>query len=35
MWSPVKEMETFLSLDFTDSEKEKMLGLNAKKLFGI
>lgn len=35
MWSPKEEMETFMSLDFTDAEKEKMLGLNAKKLFNI
>lgn len=35
MWSPEKELETFLSLGFTEKEKEKMLGLNAKKIFGI
>ncbi len=35
MWSPEKEMATFLSLDFSDTEKEKILGLNAKKLFNI
>lgn len=35
MWSPEKEMATFMSLDFTDAEREKMLSLNAKKIFGI
>ncbi len=35
MWSPEKEMATFMSLNFSDAEREKMLGLNAKKIFGI
>ncbi|MEE0946287.1 MAG: amidohydrolase family protein [Acutalibacteraceae bacterium] len=35
MWSPLREMETFLYLDFSDKEREKILGLNAKKVFGI
>ncbi|MBE6728822.1 MAG: amidohydrolase [Ruminococcaceae bacterium] len=35
MWSPKREMETFLSLEFTHEEREKMLGLNAKKIFKI
>ena len=35
MWSPEKELETFMSLDFTDEQRAKMLGLNAKKIFGI
>lgn len=35
MWSPRKEMETFLSLGFSDEEKMKIIGLNAKKIFGL
>lgn len=35
MWSPKDELETFLSLGFTDEEKEKMLGLNAKRIFNL
>lgn len=35
MWSPEKEMQTFLSLGFSDAEKEKMLSTNAKRIFGI
>ncbi|MBR2044311.1 MAG: amidohydrolase [Clostridia bacterium] len=35
MWAPEKEVETFLSLEFSDSEREKMLGLNAKRIFNI
>lgn len=35
MWLPKAEMETFLSLGFTNEEKEKILGLNAKKIFGL
>lgn len=35
MWAPEKEIETFMSLDFSDEEREKMLCLNAKKIFSI
>ena len=35
MWSPKEELDYFLSLDLTDTAKEKILSLNAKKLFGI
>lgn len=35
MWSPKSEIDTFLSLDFTDEEREKILGKNAKKIFGL
>lgn len=35
MWSPKEEMNYFLSLDLTDEAKEKILSLNAKKLFNI
>lgn len=35
MWAPEKELETFLSLGLTDEEKEKILGFNAKKIFGL
>lgn len=35
MWAPEKEMETFMSLDFTDDERAKMLGLNAKRIFNL
>lgn len=35
MWAPEKELETFMSLNFSDEEREKILGLNAKKIFGI
>ena len=35
MWSPKEEIDYFLSLDLTDEAKEKILSLNAKKLFGI
>lgn len=35
MWSPKKELERFLSLDLNNKEKEQILSLNAKKVFGI
>ena len=35
MWSPVKELETFLTLDLTDEERRLILSENAKKLFSI
>ncbi len=35
MWSPKEELDYFLSLDLTDTAKEKILSQNAKKLFGI
>lgn len=35
MWSPEKEMETFMKLDFTDSQRKKILSETAKKVFDI
>lgn len=35
MWSPKSEMDIFLSFDFSDEERAKMLGLNAKKIFNL
>ena len=35
MWSPVDEMKTFLSLDLTDSDLEKILSKNAIRVFNI
>ncbi len=35
MWPPKSEIETLLSFDFTDEERAKILGQNAKKIFGI
>ena len=35
MWSPKEEIDYFMSLNLTDEAKEKILSLNAKKLFGI
>ncbi len=35
MWAPEKEMEIFMSLDFSNEEREKMLGLNAKRIFDL
>ncbi len=33
MWSPIDEIETFISLDLTDREKRLILSENAKKIF--
>lgn len=35
MWNPKQELDYFLSLDISKTAKEKILSLNAKKLFGI
>ena len=35
IWSPKDELSAFLSLPFTDEEREKMLSLNAMKVFRI
>lgn len=35
MWSPKAEVDTFLSLGFTDAEYEKMFSENAKKAFKL
>ncbi len=35
LWSPAKELESFMSLDLTDTERELILHKNAEKLFGI
>lgn len=35
MWSPKAELDYFMSLNLTDKAREKILSLNAKKLFGI
>lgn len=35
MWDPVKEYETFMSFDFSDEEREKILWKNAAKVFNI
>lgn len=35
MWSPKEELDYFMSLNLTDTAKEKILSLNAKKLFKL
>ena len=35
MWNPVAELDTFLSLDLGEEANRKILGENAKKLFGL
>lgn len=35
LWSPVKEMENFLSLGLNDNEKSLILGENAKRIYNI
>ena len=35
MWDPVKEYESFMRLDLTENEREKILFRNCAKIFGI
>ena len=35
MWNPISELDTFLSLDLGEEANRKILGENAKKLFGL
>ena len=35
LWKPEKEVESFMKLDLTDDEREKIAYRNAEKLFGI
>ena len=35
MWDPRSELDTFLSLGFSDDDNEKILSKNAKRVFGI
>ena len=35
MWNPVSEYESFMKLDLTDEEREKILCKNAAEIFGI
>lgn len=35
MWNPITELETFLSLDLGEEANRKILGENAKKMFGL
>ena len=35
MWDAKEELERFNSLDLSDSDKEKILGLNIKKLLNL
>ena len=35
MWNPLRELDTFLSLDLGEEANRKILGENAKKLFGL
>ncbi len=35
MWTPKKELETFLSLDFTDAQRRQILSENAIRLFRL
>lgn len=35
MWTPKKELDTFLRLDFTEEQRQMILGDNAKRIFNI
>lgn len=35
MWTPKKELDTFMSLGFSDEDNEKILSANAKRIYGI
>ena len=35
MWDATEELERFNALDLTEEEKEKILGLNIKKLLNL
>jgi len=35
MWNPISELDTFLSLELGEEANRKILGENAKKMFGL